>query len=96
MVLLDDDRLRYPNEYFTINGKISNLRINGGFVDFTLTENGFTIECRGSTDLMKGIKEGQITEGKIECTVGFKLPGKNLSEAKPYLRVEGWENVKIE
>ncbi len=65
MVLLDDDRLRYPNEYFTIKGKISSLKMNGGFADFLLTENGFTIECRGSTDLMKDIKEGQITEGNF-------------------------------
>ena len=93
----DENRLRYPNEYVEVKGRISNLKMNGGFADFILTfDNKMSMEVRGSSDLMKGLKEGKIVEGKIEVTIGFRLNGDNLSNAKPYLRIESWENVKIE
>lgn len=97
MVDFDENRLRYPNDYVEVKGVISQLRISGGFADFLLTfDNGYSIEVRGSADLMKGIKEGKITEGKVEGTIGFKLNGDNLSNARPYFRIESWEKVKIE
>ncbi len=97
MVEFDENRLRYPNEYVEVKGTISQLRINGGFADFILTfDNRYYIDVRGSADLMKGLKEGKIVSGRVEGTLGFRTDGKNLSEAKPYFRVESWENVKIE
>lgn len=97
MVEFDENRLRYPNEYVEVKGTISNLKLSGGFAEFIMTfPNGMSMEARGSSELMQGIKEGNVTEGKIEVTIGFRLPGKNLSEARPYLRIEGWENVKIQ
>ena len=97
MVEFDENRLRYPNDYVEVKGVISQLQINGGFADFVLTfSNGHSINVRGSSDLMHGLKEGRITEGRVEGTIGFKLNGKNLSDAKPYFRIESWENVKIE
>lgn len=97
MLDFDENRLRYPNDYVDVNGVISEIKTNGGFADFKLTfENGLSINCRGSTDLMKGLKEGTITSGKVEGTIGFKLNGDNLSDAMPYFRIESWENVKIE
>ncbi|MBI4174108.1 MAG: hypothetical protein HY517_00555 [Candidatus Aenigmarchaeota archaeon] len=97
MVEFDENRLRYPNEYVEVKGTISNLKLGGGFAEFTLTfPNGLSIDARGSSELMQGIKEGKVTEGKIEVTIGFRLNGKNLSDARPYLRIESWENVKIQ
>ena len=97
MVEFDENRLRYPNEYVEVKGVISHLQINGGFADFVLTfENGYSISARGSSDLMKGLKEGKIVSGRVEGTLGFRTSGKNLSEAKPYFRIESWENVKID
>lgn len=97
MVEFDENRLRYPNEYVEVKGVISNLKLAGGFAEFLLTfDNKLSMEARGSSELMQGIKEGKITEGKIEVTIGFKMNGTNLSDARPYLRIEGWENVKIQ
>ena len=97
MLDFDENRLRYPNDYVEVLGIVSQLKTSGGFVDFLLTfDNGHSIMCRVSADLAANIKEGKIVSGKIESTIGFKLNGKNLSEAKPYLRIESWENVKIE
>ncbi len=96
MVEFDENRLRYPNDYVEVKGTISNLQINGGFADFVLTfDNGYSIDVRGSSDLMKGLKEGRIVSGKVEGTIGFKS-SKNLSDARPYFRIESWEDVKIE
>jgi len=97
MVEFDENRLRYPNDYVEVKGTISQLKVSGGFAEFLLTfDNRMSMEARGSTDLMKGIKEGKIIQGKIEVTIGFRLHGENLSNARPYLRIESWENVKIE
>ncbi|MBS3051586.1 MAG: hypothetical protein J4400_05550 [Candidatus Aenigmarchaeota archaeon] len=97
MIDFDENRLRYPNDYVEVKGRISNLQINGGFADFLLTfDNGHSIMVRGSSDLMQGIKEGKIVEGKVEGTIGFRLNGDNLSEARPYFRIESWEKVRIE
>ena len=97
MVEFDENRLRYPNEYLEVLGKISELKSEGGFADFRLTfSNGYSIMCRASTDLAANIKEGTMKEGKVEGTIGFRTSGKNLSDAKPYFRIETWENVKIE
>ena len=97
MIDFDENRLRYPNEYVEVMGTISKLQLSGGFADFVLTfDNGYSINVRGSSDLMTGLKEGKVTAGRIEGTIGFRTSGKNLSEAKPYFRIESWENVKIE
>ena len=97
MVEFDENRLRYPNEYVEIKGVISNLKLGGGFAEFIITfDNKLSIEARGSSELMQGIKEGRITEGKVEVTIGFRQNGSNLSDSRPYLRIEGWENVRIE
>ena len=97
MVEFDENRLRYPNDYVEVKGTISQLKVSGGFAEFLLTfDNRMSMEARGSTDLMKGIKEGKIIQGKIEGPIVFRLHGENLSNARPYLRIESWENVKIE
>lgn len=97
MVEFDENRLRYPNEYVEVKGVISNLRIEGGFAEFIMTfDNRLSMEARGSSELMQGIKEGKVVSGKIEVTIGFRQSGNNLSNARPYLRIESWENVKIE
>ena len=97
MVEFDENRLRYPNDYVEVKGTISQLKVSGGFAEFLLTfDNRMSMEARGSTDLMKGIKEGKIIQGKIEVTIGFRLHGENLSNVRPYLRIESWENVNIE
>ena len=97
MLDFDENRLRYPNDYVDVMGVISEIKVSGGFADFKLTfDNGHSILVRGSSDLMTGLKEGKIVAGKVEGTLGFKLNGKNLSDARPYFRVESWENVKIE
>lgn len=97
MVDFDENRLRYPNDYVEVKGVISQLQVGGGFADFLLTfDNGYSIEVRGSADLMTGIKEGRIVSGRVEGTIGFRMNGDNLSNARPYFRIESWENVKIE
>ena len=97
MVEFDENRLRYPNEYVEIKGKISNLKLGGGFAEFLMTfDNGMSMEARGSSELMQGIKEGKIVAGRVEVTIGFRLSGDNMSNARPYIRIESWENVKIE
>ena len=97
MVEFDENRLRYPNDYVEVKGTISQLKVSGGFAEFLITfDNRMSMGARGSTDLMKGIKEGKIVEGKVEGTIGFRLNGDNLSEARPYFRIESWEKVRIE
>jgi len=98
MVELDEYRLRYPNDYVPMKGgKISQIKINHDIVEFVLTsESGWSILCRGPVDLAKGIKEGSIVSGNAEGVIHFRIDSKNLSNAKPYMKLEVWENVEIE
>lgn len=97
MVELDEYRLRYPNDYVQLKGgRISQIKINQDIAEFVLTsESGWSILCRAPVDLAKGIKEGTIINGNAEGVIHFRIDGKNLSDARPYMKLETWENVEI-
>ena len=98
MVELDEYRLRYPNDYVPLKGgRISQINVIQDIVEFVLTsESGWSILCRGNADLAKGIKEGTIVNGNAEGVIHFRFDGKNLSDARPYMKLETWENVEIQ
>ncbi|MBI2172698.1 MAG: hypothetical protein HYT73_00620 [Candidatus Aenigmarchaeota archaeon] len=97
MVELDSERLRYPNDYLSLVGmEISALKKNSDLVEFTAAAgNGFSIKCLGREEQLKGLKEGVISEGDAEGIIKFQLEGKNLSEARPFMKIETWDNVVI-
>ena len=98
MVDLDENRLLYPIEYITLVGfKISHIKEHRDLFEFVISsaESGFSINAMGTREFLKGIKEGVIKSGEAEGIIKFKLEGKDLSKASPYMTIEAWENVVI-
>ena len=97
MVELNEERLRYPNDYLSLVGmKLSGISKKSDLIEFTaVAGNGFSISCLGREDQLKGLKEGVISEGDAEGIIKFHLDGKNLSGARPFMKIETWDNVVI-
>ena len=97
MVEFDSERLRYPNDYLSLAGmKLSGISKKSDLIEFTAAAgNGFSIRCLGREDQLKGLKEGVISEGDAEGIIKFQLDGKNLSDARPFMKIETWDNVVI-
>jgi len=102
MAFLDDERLRYPIEYINLQGAtISDLKKIEGKSDLwscRITSHlGFSIDCQAREDLVGELKEGTIKEGNVEGIIKYTVPeNKDLSDARIFLTIEDWENVKIE
>jgi hypothetical protein len=97
MVEFDPERLRYPNDYLSLKGfRISGIKRNSDLVEFTATgSEGFSISCLGREDQLSGIREGMIAEGNAEGIIKFRLDTKNLSDARPFMKIETWDKVVI-
>lgn len=97
MVEFDAERLRYPNDYLSLAGmRLSGIIKKSDLVEFTAAAgSGFSIKCIGREEQLKGLKEGVILEGNAEGMIKFQLEGKNLSEARPFMKIETWDNVVI-
>src|SRR3989344_7911757 len=99
MVALDENRLLYPIEYISLVGfRISDIREIRDILEFVISspETGYSITARATKDFMKDIKEGLIKSGEAEGLISFRLEGKDLSKASPYMTIETWNNVAIE
>ena len=97
MVEFDPERFRYPNDYLSLAGmKISALKKSADLVEFIVTAgNGYSMRCLGREDQLAGIKEGTIAEGSAEGIIKFQLDGKDMSAARPFMKIETWDNVVI-
>lgn len=97
MVEFDPERFRYPNDYLSLAGmNVSKIKKNSDLVEFVVTaENGYSMRCLGREDQLKGIKDGIISEGAAEGIIKFQLEGKDMSEARPFMKIETWDNVMI-
>jgi len=99
MVNLDENRLLYPIEYISLVGfRISDIKEIRDILEFLVSspETGYSITARATKEFVKEIKEGVIKSGEAEGLINFKLEGKDLSKAVPYMTIETWDKVTIE
>ena len=99
MANLDENRLLYPIEYISLVGfRISDIKEVKDILEFVISspETGYSITARATKEFMKGIKEGMIKSGETEGLINFRLEGKHLSKAIPYMTIETWDKVVIE
>ena len=99
MVALDENRLLYPIEYISLVGfRISDIKEIRDILEFIVSspETGYSITARATKEFMKGVREGIIKSGEAEGLISFKMEGKDLSKAVPYMTIETWNKVVIE